>query len=663
MTNDPLKAIGRCIDDKYLVEQFVAEGGFSYVYKARHKTWKQAVALKLLKSVAGATEEQRDELLREFVQEGSILREMSSRTACILQAHDVGGFSADDGQWYPFLVLEWLDGETLESVLERQVKGDAARWSLIDCMTLLEPAARALAVVHQRGVAHRDLKPANLFIIGEVGGKDAFVKILDFGIAKVIQNTGATRAETKSGAGVTSFTPAYGAPEQFSRATYGVTGPWTDVFAFALILVEMLTLAAPLSGDDIAQLAHASTDPTRRPTPNQNGANVSAAVEAVFSKALALHPKDRFASMGDFWSALRQASGLSIAPRGATPAIANTPQALAATLPRIGDGVRSARVLFPAMLVIAGLGAAWWVRSSGKPTAPANAPSSMSFSLASPTTLSRAPDAQRACPERMVKIDGGPFFMGYEGDGALEFEKPVHAVSLSPFCIDRTEVTVAMYKSCSDAGRCPRAGSTVDWPSISAREKKVYSALCNEGIAERGDHPINCVTWEMAKAYCGSIEGRLPTSAEWEFAVRGPDGRVYPWGDDPPDRLRLNACGTECTRWGAAHGETFDVMHREDDGYATTSPVGSFPLGRSRYGLDDVIGNVMEWVADWDGPYQRTEEAVHDPRGPENGSERVIRGGAWNASDRAWVRPSFRFHFPSETRSHAVGLRCASTPK
>jgi len=101
-------------------------------------------------------------------------------------------------------------------------------------------------------------------------------------------------------------------------------------------------------------------------------------------------------------------------------------------------------------------------------------------------------------------------------------------------------------------------------------------------------------------------------------------------------------------------------MHDDDDGFPTTAPVGSFPAGRSRYGLDDVIGNVMEWVSDWDGPYARREEPVSNPLGPDSGVRRVIRGGAWNASDRVWVRPSFRFSFPPEVRSHAVGLRCAA---
>ena len=163
----------------------------------------------------------------------------------------------------------------------------------------------------------------------------------------------------------------------------------------------------------------------------------------------------------------------------------------------------------------------------------------------------------------------------------------------------------------------------------------------------------------MANAYCTAVSSRLPTSAEWEFAVRGPDGRVYPWGDEPPDATRLNACGTECARWAKQHGERWPTMHNQDDGYPTTAPVGSFAKGRSRYGLDDVIGNVMEWAHDWDSPYEKTPEPLKDPTGAASGTERVIRGGAKGASAHTWVRPSFRFQFEPDVRSYAVGFRCA----
>src|SRR6185437_10110227 len=143
----------------------------------------------------------------------------------------------------------------------------------------------------RKGVAHRDVKPGNLFVIGDPRG-DATVKLLDFGIAKVVSDAQKMAGTfTKTSGQVTSFTPAYGAPEQFSRSV-GATGPWTDVFALALVGVEALTQRDPLDGDDFMQLAYASSNPSARPTPRARGASVVPdGVEAVFAKALAVKPE------------------------------------------------------------------------------------------------------------------------------------------------------------------------------------------------------------------------------------------------------------------------------------------------------------------------------------------------------------------------------------
>ena len=104
-------------------------------------------------------------------------------------------------------------------------------------------------------------------------------------------------------------------------------------------------------------------------------------------------------------------------------------------------------------------------------------------------------------------------------------------------------------------------------------------------------------------------------------------------------------------------------MFAQDDGFANTAPVGSFPKGKSRYGIQDVVGNVWEWVADRYAAYDPSTASatVADPNGPGTGSDRVIRGGAWNGSDPSWVRPSFRFHVAPTARSYGFGFRCAKS--
>jgi formylglycine-generating enzyme required for sulfatase activity len=258
----------------------------------------------------------------------------------------------------------------------------------------------------------------------------------------------------------------------------------------------------------------------------------------------------------------------------------------------------------------------------------------------------------------MVQIPAGQFFMGSEDKVAPDNEKPSHNVTLDSFCMDLHEVTAGAYKACSDAGQCRRAPTAVEWPKITDAERTLYSPVCTFGDPERAQHPINCITWQMASDFCTVSGKRLPTEAEWEYATRGPDGRIYPWGDEEPSALHLNACGQECTAWGKGKRLTLDALYEQDDGFATTAPVGRFPKGRSRFGPYDVVGNVWEWTSTWYGTY--SSDPTKNPSGPGSGERRVIRGGAFNGSYPSWLHPSFRYGQVPDAQSHGIGFRCAS---
>ena len=687
---DTLRLVGTTIADKYAVETVVGEGGFATVYRATHLLWKRPVALKIFKSLADVSEKDRQKLLDEFVQEGALLADLSARTAAIVQARDIAMLETKTGEHIPYMVLEWLDGATLEDVLASEKARGLPPRTMAEMVALIEPAAEALALAHRKGIAHRDIKPGNLFVLGDPRG-DATIKLLDFGIAKVVSDAQKMAGSfAKTGGQVTSFTPAYGAPEQFTRS-YGATGPWTDVFALALVLVETLTGREPLVGEDFVQLAVEVANADRRPTPRTLGAVVADEVEGVFSKALAVKPADRWQTAGDFWNALRQAlrmdpmrlAGTEPSPRtskASKPPLATAPtisvqniesHPAATALPPSSSEARQTSTtdrrpgsskmgLFVGLgtatvLAIGGAAAVLGNKKQPEPAVPA--PTASAIASAGPSAAAAlAAPAAPTCPDGMIAIPGGSFFMG--SDDGLSMEKPAHQVVLAPYCIDTYETTVAKYKACSDSGRCKRAGTTNEWPDISAKEHKVYDPLCNVREPEtRAQHPINCVDWEMADKFCHEQGKRLPTEAEWEFAARGPDGRKYPWGDDDPAAGHLNACGKECVAWEHKNGVDEKAMYEVDDGFVNTAPVGSFPKGASRYGVQDVVGNVWEWVADWHGGYSKDEQKA--PTGPAQGDEKVIRGGAWNGSYASWVRPTFRYKAPPGNRSHGIGLRCA----
>jgi serine/threonine-protein kinase len=223
----------------------------------------------------------------------------------------------------------------------------------------------------------------------------------------------------------------------------------------------------------------------------------------------------------------------------------------------------------------------------------------------------------------MVRVPGGTFQMGsVEGDPDAEAdESPQHSVTLDAFWIDQTEVTNAQYRQCVDAGAC-QAPTTCDWG---------MPTYVHEKYAE---HPALCVNWYEAAAYCEWAGARLPTEAEWEYAARGPDSFVYPWGNDPPDSTLLN--------------------YAENVG--DTTKVGSYPDGASWCQALDMAGNIWEWVADWHGKYP--SEAQTNPTGQPAGETKAIRGGGY-FDDKTCIRTTHRYFEPPDSHVPHVGFRCA----
>jgi serine/threonine-protein kinase len=230
----------------------------------------------------------------------------------------------------------------------------------------------------------------------------------------------------------------------------------------------------------------------------------------------------------------------------------------------------------------------------------------------------------------MVYVPGGTFQMGSEkGDpdaGSDEF--PRHAVTLDGFWIDRTEVSNGQFATfLNERGNQEERGSP--WLELGSGYCQIEHVEGEyRSRTASADRAVVMVSWHGADAYCRWAGGRLPTEAEWEYAARGPEGNVYPWGDDPPtcERARFFGCGS------------------------CAMQVGSRPGGASWCGAQDLAGNVWEWVADWYGTY---------PAGLVSGEDRVMRGGGWHASQRE-VRGACRSHAAPVAHVGCVGFRCVS---
>ncbi len=222
----------------------------------------------------------------------------------------------------------------------------------------------------------------------------------------------------------------------------------------------------------------------------------------------------------------------------------------------------------------------------------------------------------------MLYIPAGPFLMGFAG--GYPDEGPEHTVDLASYWIDKTEITNVAYGLCVQAGACK--------PPARKSSNGIDDYFGNPAYA---DFPVIFVSWTDANAYCAWAGGRLPTEAEWEKAARGTDGRMYPWGNTPPDATRANFGDN---KW--------DVV-----------AVGQYPAGASPYGVFDMAGNVWEWTADWYSPDYYSQSPASSPTGPETGTKRVLRGGSWNF-DMPGLRTSYRLAKSPDFVYPDTGFRC-----
>lgn len=271
----------------------------------------------------------------------------------------------------------------------------------------------------------------------------------------------------------------------------------------------------------------------------------------------------------------------------------------------------------------------------------------------------RAKTGAFRCPSGAVLVPGG--YVVFKVDLSSSQDR---IVFLSPYCLDQAEVTVADYAACVRRGKCVSASIRMEsrYAEVASDDSSLH-ALCNGERADRYRHPINCITRDEAAGYCIAQDRNLPTEAQWQLAAEyGHSGARYPWGAEPPGPELVNACDSSCRDLGAQLRQQWDVLFFESDGYAATAPVGSFKKGYSSLGVQDLAGNVAEWVADEDGQYVPGNYVDPMPTTSTRDAadkEYVVRGGDWQSSSEYQLMTDVRAEQPAWVREPGIGFRCA----
>jgi serine/threonine-protein kinase len=648
--------IGRTLGGRYVIEALLGQGGMSAVYRATDPNLRRAVAIKLIHPHLTSD----PDFVRRFEAEAAAVAQL--RHPNLIQVYD---FNHDNGTYY--MVLEFVPGETLHTRLARITNAGRAL-PTAEILAIGIDVAEGIEYAHQRGLIHRDIKPANIMI--NPAGQAV---LMDFGIAKIMGSAAHTATGTVMG------TAQYISPEQV-RGERPTTR--SDIYSLGVTLFEMAAGRPPFEGDSAMSIMLKHVN---EPVPDLAKFNprLPPDLVAIVRHTLEKEPDRRMPSGAALAAALRQvqarleagaatvveppaARPAAAAPRaepagaggpavpppvfsGPVPgpaAAAPTPAAAPSAPPRklplwLLAGVPALLLLCVAAVALAVLSQLGGGGRDDRATATVPSVAQATQTEAPPATEA-APPATQAEPSPappveptvaptpgfdpaaagMAAIPAGTFEMG-TNDGAAD-ERPPHTVTLDAFYLDQFEVTNARYAACVEAGACQPPAQTGSFT------REAYF-----GAPDFADYPVVAVNWEQAAAFCAWDGGkRLPTEAEWEYAARGTDGRRYPWG------------------------QAFDLAllpAAERD----TVQAGSFPAGASPFGVHDLAGNALEWVADYYEPLYYAESVAEHPPGPEFGEERVLRGGSFGNADAGFYTATRRYHLAPEYADVDVGFRCA----
>jgi formylglycine-generating enzyme required for sulfatase activity len=555
---------GHTLGGRYRIEEKLAEGGMATVYKAYDPNLRRTVAIKLIHPHLSSD----PEFIRRFKQEAASVAQL--RHPNIVQVYD---FDHDAGVHY--IVLEYVPGQTLQDLL-KALNASNQRLPLTTTVPIMATICDAVTYAHQKAMIHRDLKSANVML-----NQRGEPILMDFGVAKMLGET----QHTMTGAVI--GTALYMSPEQAQGAAIDSR---TDIYSLGVMLFEMITGRPPFEGNSAVAIMMKHVN---EPVPDicEINENVPDELVVVVQKALAKDPAQRFQTAAQMGAALRSVNAaltaspatiLSPAVTAVPPPAPVVPAAAPPTPPKSRRRLSLAAVLILGTILILALGAGVLYTA---------------WQYVGPLVLARA----QALPSAsgMVYVNEGRYLVGLDSPDKDHITPK--QVELKQFWIDKYEVTNAEYAKFVSVTGGPAPTSWRDGQPPAGKE----------------NYPVVGVTWDAAAAYCKWADKRLPSEAEWEVAARGPQGLLYPWGDDE---------------------NTIQLPQSE------TYAVGSYPANRSPFRAYDMAGNVWEWVG--------------EPYAPIEPGHRLLRGGGYGFLKDMAYRLEGDPTLPTMIAS--AGMRCAA---
>jgi formylglycine-generating enzyme required for sulfatase activity len=625
-------ALGRL--GHYEILEVIGKGGFGTVLKGFDAKLHRMVAIKVLSPELSASGTARQRFIRE-----------ARAAAAVTHDHLVTIHAVEADHWPPYLVMQLIDVVTLQEKLNR-----SGTLGLKEILRIGLQMAAGLAAAHKQGLVHRDIKPANVLLENGVER----VKITDFGLAKIVDDASVSQS------GVVAGTPMYMSPEQAEGLPIDHR---SDLFSLGTVLYAMCTGQPPFRASGTHAVLKRVIDASPRPIREVNP-EIPDWLCVIIVKLHAKKPEERFQSAKEVAELLAEHLAHLQRPLTAVPTAS-----MIQTRNTAPDDKPSARILrlklghwlligaATVLLMIIGGIIYVFENRPGDVKPPPRGNTDPPLAVA-PFDAAKAREHQDTWAKhlgvdvevtnsigmKLRLIPPGKFLMGSAEDdlGRAMYQGPQHGVTLTrSFFMGAHDVTVGQFKAFvkekdyqteADKGN----GATRLFPGRAwAQDSKANWR--NPGYEQTDDHPVVCVSWNDARAFCDWLSARehktyaLPTEAQWEYGCRAGSATTYYFGDDAKE--------LEHYAWYLVNAES------------KAHPVGQ--LKPNAWGLFDMHGNAWQWTADWFAPDYYLKSPENDPPGAAAGVTRILRGGGW-ADSTAHCNNLFRnrAHAPSERYSH-----------